>query len=228
METEGRLERWMSLGAVLVIISLAAAFWHDASFPFEGTDAEIREWYADGQEARTYGAFLAGLMGAAGLIVFFGGLYAPVRRAEGGAGHLAALMVAAAAIGVAVLMVSTSLGTSIGMAFAYDDKFEAGGIDPQTVRLFSAMGFGLEAMAAAAFAVALGSVAIVSLRTGSVLARWLAWLTVAVAVLLLLNFPLFSMPYSLFCVWTVVVAGWRLFRRAPVGNMAHGVSPAHA
>lgn len=227
MESSDKLERWLSLGAVLVLVGLAGTFFHDASFPFDGTDDEIREWYADGQELRTYGKFFAGLAGAVGLLAFFGSLHARLRRIEGAPGYLSTLMLVSAGVAAAVSMVATSFGSAIGMAYAYDDKFQAGGIDPQLVRLLSALGFALAAMSAAALAVSLGSLATFALRNGQVMPRWLAWATVAVAVLQLLNFPLFNMPYSVFVLWTLVMAGWRLFRSQEIAPpVPRGASPA--
>lgn len=226
MDAPDKLERWLSLGAILVLVGLVTTMAHDLSFPFDGTDAEIREWYAEGREAVTYGAFLGGLAGGVGLLLFFGGLYASARRAEGGTGYLSALMLASAAGAAAISMLEATLGASVGMAYAYDDEFKAGGVDTQTVRHISALGFGLLAMSAAAMAVALGALATIVLRTRQVLARWLGWATVAVAVLLLLNFPLFNMPQSLFVLWTLVVAAFRLLRPEAVPSMPRAASPA--
>jgi len=228
MDIPDRLERWLSLAAILAVVGLITAFAHDASFPFEGTDAEITDWYAEGREAVTYASFLGGLVAGIGLLLFFGSLYGPVRRAEGGAGFLSALMIASAAVAVAVGMIESTLGASLGMAYAYDNEFKAGGVDPQTVRHIAALGFGLQAMSAAAFAVSLGAVATIALRRGQVLARWLAWATAAVAVLLLLNFPLFNMPYAVFVLWTVVVAAYRLLHRSSVPAMPRAATPAAA
>lgn len=225
MERSDRLERWLPLGALLVVIALAGRFYHDVNFPFEGSDAEILAWYDAGHETEIYGLYFAVMAGGIGTLLFYGGLYGALRRAESGPGIAAALMLAAGAAAAVIAMVAVSVTSSIGMANVYDDEFNAGGIDPQLVRVFSASGFAFLAMQGAAHAVAAGTIAVVALRTGRIFAPWLAWATAAVAVLQLLNFPLFGMPHTLLVVWMLVVAGSTLVRGTSYQPAAHGPSP---
>lgn len=225
MERSDRLERWLPLGALLVLIALAGRFYHDVNFPFEGSDAEILAWYDAGHETEIYGLYFAVMAGGIGTLLFYGGLYGALRRAEGGPGIAAALMLAAGAAAAVIAMVAVSVTSSIGMANVYDDEFNAGGIDPQMVRVFSASGFAFLAMQGAAHAVAAGTIAVVALRTGRIFAPWLAWATAAVAGLQLLNFPLFGMPHTLLVVWMLVVAGSTLVRGTSYQPAAHGPSP---
>ncbi len=207
-----RLERWMSLGALGFAVGMVCAFigW-DTTAQTTNTDAEIEAWYAGDTAWRAYTSFLGATFGGGALLVFFGGLYAALRRAEGGPGYLSLLTMAGAVVFVVFFVLSISLTSAMGMGFEFEENFRAGGVDPQTVRLLGVLGYALLAVAAMGGALAAGAAAIVALRTHEVLPQWLAWPGAAVAVLLLFNFPLFMMPMPIFALWLVVVGGWRLF-----------------
>ncbi len=210
MESDGRLERWMSLGALAFIVSIGCSLWFAASDPHApDSDAEIVSKYADANEASAYAAFLGSLVGGLGLLVFFSGLYPAMRRADP-AGHLSALMLVAAGGAAVLWMLQNGLTTSIAMAYAYEENFRAAGVDPQTVRVLDVAGFALGAAAWAILALALGSLALVSLRSHAVVPAWLAWPAVAVAAVLLLAFPLFVVAPAAFGLWALVTSLWRL------------------
>lgn len=211
LQMASKLERWLALGALVFAAGVVLSFiGMDTKAHANNSDAEIMEWYAGDNAWRAYLAFLGAMAGAGALLAFFAGLYAVIRRGEGGTGYLSLLMMSGAVVFAAFFVIAVTLTSATAVAYDYEDNFRAGGIDPQTVRLLDVIGFSLLSVAAMGGALAAGSAAIVGLRNG-VLPHWLAWSGAAVAVLLLLNFPLFTMPIPIFAVWLVVVGGWRLF-----------------
>lgn len=155
------------------------------------------------------------------LLLFLGGLYAVLRRAEGGSGALA---ISAFGAGVAMSMIWPMgvLVAEIGTGVA-----EAGG-DTITAVEFDAMAPFSLALSAFPRAVLLLATSLVLLGSGLV-GRWICWLGFALALVSLLGtgllidglvpFPILFLGTLLFVVW-VLALSISLFRSAPKAESA--------
>jgi hypothetical protein len=155
------------------------------------------------------------------LLLFLGGLYAVLRRAEGGSGALA---VSAFGAGVAMAMIwpmgllVAEIGTGVAVA----------GGDVVTAVEFDAMAPFSLALSAFPRAVLLFATSLVLLGSGLV-GRWVCWLGFALALVSLLGtgmlvdglvpFPISLLGTMLFVVW-VLALSISLFRSAPKAESA--------
>lgn len=142
------------------------------------------------------------------LILFFGGLYGVLRRAEGDSDSLAAaVMVAGSAIAVITpLAIMLEDHLLLGLAAAH--------ADPVVVRAFDGMGPLSFALSGFPQAVVLGGTAAL-LLSRRLIPAWIGWFGVALAVLGLLGtgtlisvafFPLAALTTLLFRVWLVALS----------------------
>ncbi len=155
------------------------------------------------------------------LLLFLGGLYAVLRRAEGGSGALA---ISAFGAGVAMSMIWPMgiLIAEIGTGVA-----EVGG-DAITAVEFDAMAPFSLALSAFPRAVLLAATSLVLLGSGLV-GRWVCWLGFALAVVSLLGtgllidglvpFPFLLLGTMLFVVW-ILALSIALLRSAPKAEAA--------
>jgi len=207
-----KLERWLSLGAIVWAVGVIMVFIAPGGQDAGKTDEEILNFYADVNATEAYLGVLGITLGGLGLLLFFGALYASLRRAERGSGFLSLLTVAGAVIFVGFFVLQTAFSNLVAISLSYQEEFKAAGVDPQIVRLFGNLAFLSINIAAMGGALAAGCSAIVALRSGQVLNRWFAWSGAAIAALLLVTFPLFGMPVLLFTIWVFLLGLWRLVR----------------
>ncbi len=155
------------------------------------------------------------------LLLFLGGLYAVLRRAEGGSGALA---VSAFGAGVAMSMI-----WPIGVLIAeIGTGAAAAGGDIITAVEFDAMAPFSLALSAFPRAVLLAATSLVLLGSGLV-GRWICWLGFALAVVSLLGtgllidgfvpFPILLLGTLLFAIW-VLALSIALLRSAPKAEAA--------
>lgn len=205
------VDRWMFVGSLGAVIGLATAALYGFSFPYDGTDEEIRAWYAGDRRGVIYGAFLGGIASGVGLFIFFGGLFWSIRLSEGTASPLPTLMLVAAAAAIPLHMASGALRSVVGMTHEYNREFAEGGIDPQLVRVIDSLVFAVQSMSSVLMAIGLLLLAYMALHNRRICQAWLGWLTVGVGVLLFLDSPLFGVPFTVFVAWMVLFASVRLF-----------------
>lgn len=136
------------------------------------------------------------------LLLFFGGLFGILRRAEQGSGSLAAAVFAA---GIAVSIITP-------IAILIEDHvllgLAANGVDPVIVRAFDGIVPVSVALTCFPQAVALGGTAALILST-RLAPRWLGWMGVVTAVLCLAGtvaFPLASLATLLFRLWILALS----------------------
>ncbi len=199
------------LAAALYIASAAifAAFVVSQMPPMDAPASQVAAFYAEQSRGILYR--LVSYMGQAEmplLMLFFGGLYGVLRRAEGGSGSLAAAVFAAGIAGAVILPIIIVVENHVLLGLA------AAGGDPLTVRAFDGMGpvaFGLIGFAQAL--VAGGTAAL--LRSQSSAPRGLTGLTYAVVLVSLVGtgtqvlaglFPIAALATLLFRIWIVVLS----------------------
>jgi hypothetical protein len=96
-------------------------------------------------------------------------------------------------------------------------------LDPDTFRLISTLGWGLWFGGTMVTAITVAAAAILALRTGT-LPKWLAWLSVPVAVIML--FAILWIPFMVFCGWVLVVAVTLLVWKEAPESTAAAAAPA--
>lgn len=181
--------------------------------PQRVTDRELVAWWSDGGN-RTAAVVSMHLFVLAGLcfLVFLTKLRSRLLAAEGGAGELTSLVVAAGGVSVAMLFVAAAARGAIGLAVAspiYGEELP----DPDVLRYVPQLGYaitGTGALLTAALAMAATSWLIV--RT-AVFGRWLAWIGGIAAVSIVVASAALSGVVAIpaVLVWAVAtsVALWR-------------------
>jgi hypothetical protein len=177
-----RLDRWERYGPLSGGVAVALWVLGFIIFSTTGVDgadsaAEVRDSYADDEGA----IFVAGplfILGGAAFVWFLGSLRTRLRAAEGEPAALTAIAYATGIV-TATFLSALPLGDVAG-AVADDDELE-----PAAAQALSELGTG--AFVGAEF-MAIGfllAVALVVLRT-TALPRWLAWVSLVLALLLLI------------------------------------------
>lgn len=204
------VDRWLFVGSLGAVIGVATGALYGFSFPYDGTDDEIRAWYAGDRREIIYGVFLGGIASGVGIFIFFGGLFWSIRLSAGMVSPLPTLMLAAAAAAIPLHMASAALRGVVGMTYEYNREFAAGGIDPQLVRVIDSLVFAVQSTSSVLMSVSVVLLAYMALHSRSICPSWLGWLTAGVGVLLFLDSPLFGVPYTVFVAWMVLFASVRL------------------
>src|SRR5262245_1347539 len=133
-------------------------------------------------------------------LFFLAGLCARLRRAEGGPGGWTAAALASGAAFVALQMAAICAWASISLTIENSDEFV---LDPNTERVIETLGYALFFTGLTLSAVLVAATSALALRTG-VLPRWLGWVGVAVAVVMLVSFLFF--PLFVLLAWVLVVS----------------------
>jgi hypothetical protein len=153
----------------------------ELAYPIPGTDAsasELAAFFVDHRTSFLVSVYLASLAFGGLLIVFGAGLWAILRRAEGGAGVWSAIAFAACvATAVSILVADT-----IFLAITH----RAPALDPASLPLFVDVGFAANLMTAFPNAVYVIAAGIVIVQTG-VMPRWIAHGAFLVAAIHLLS-----------------------------------------
>jgi hypothetical protein len=186
------------------------------NIPLGASDQKLVAWWSDSGNQLTsvismYSFVLAGLC----FLVFLVHLRSRLLAAEGGTGTLTTLVVAAGVVFVAMLFVAASSRGAIGFAMkgpANNESLPG----PDTLRYMPQTGYAaLGAGGLLAAAVAMATMSLLIVRT-AVFGRWLAWLGVAGAlVIVVANVALSGMaviPAVLIWALATSVVLWRAAR----------------
>ena len=145
------------------------------------SDQKLVAWWSDSghQTATVVSMYLFTLAGLC-FLVFLAKLRSRLLTAEGGTGELTSLVVASGAVFVALLCVAAASRGLIGFAIKANDESLPG---PDTLRYMPQTGYAaLGAGGLLAAAVAMATTSLLIVRT-AVFGRWLAWVGVAAAIL---------------------------------------------
>lgn len=188
--------------SVLLFVSVAMV-----DIPEGANDSELVAWWSDTQNqwtviASSYLIVIAGLC----FLVFLVKLRSRLLAAEGGAGELTSLVFISGGVFVALMFTAAASRSVVGFAVRapLDEPLPAA----DTLRyapLSSYHALGVGGMLAAALAMA--TISALILRTG-VFARWLAWLGVVAAAVVIAANALLSGPLAIpaLLLWTLAVS----------------------
>jgi hypothetical protein len=200
-----KLARWAPISGILYVVLWAAVIFLLDSDPGD-SDTDIVSWYADsGNRDRQVIAFF--LVLAAGLLFlwFLSVLRGRLAQAEGTASTRTALAFGAGLVAVTLWTIAMAVWMSISFAVDDSDEFV---VDPNTERLFSNFGYALWFGGTTIALLVVLCVALVGLR-GELIPRWLAWVSVLVAVTMLASFAF--IPFLIWLGWVLVVSFLWLF-----------------
>jgi len=214
---EVRVRRWETLapltGVAAVLLFIAGFIVHDVVGDTPDTNApasEFSRYYQEEDGSIWFGSILISFA-----IVFFfwfvGTLRAALQAAEGTVGRLANTAFAG---GIAVgVLVAAAVGTQVSAAILVGERDAP--IDPESAVTYWFMGDGIFLASFYGAAVLLGATGLVALRSG-VFPRWFGWLTLAVAVVLVIpwiNWAAFIFALPIWIVLTSLLL-WGATRRS--------------
>ena len=177
-----REREWERLGAasgiVFVVLLLIVLLFFPAPPDFDSPSPEIAGYYVDHRDAIQISNLIASV-GFLFLIWFLGTVRSVLRVAEGGTGRLSEVAFGGGLVGVATFF--------LALVMAAAAAFRPEETNPDLIRLLHDVNFGLApALGGLAFAVFFAATALVSLRTGALIAP-LTWLAAVGAFVLALG-----------------------------------------
>jgi len=198
-----------------VLLFLVGAFIHDVIGDTPDGDAPAAEFarYYQEEDGSIWFASICIFIALALFLWFVGTLRATLHEVEGGVGRLATT---AQAGGVATaVLIFAGFGTQVSAAILVSDRDVP--IDPEVAVGFWWVGDGIVVGAFYAAAVLLAASALVFLRSRALVPRWFAWVSLALAILLLLPW-INWFGFLGFAIWTLItsVLLWRSTARQPV------------
>jgi Domain of unknown function (DUF4386) len=181
-----QVERWAPIGGIVFVVLMVIGSIFVGDLPSaDDSDQEIADYLADSDNhtRNIIGAYLW-VVGALFFLWFLTGLRSDLRKAEGGTGVLSNLAFGAGVAFAAVWMVSAAALASVAYAIELGDAPVS---DPDLVRVLAPLG-GLLLLLGGGFAglLVLLAAALAIFRTG-VFPRWLAWLGIVAAIVLLFD-----------------------------------------
>ena len=205
-----RIERWAPIAGIVFVVLMVTGSMLVSNVPSPNAPQhQIASYLTDSaqQMRNIIGAYLW-VVGALTFLVFLMRLRNDLRRAEGGTGYLSNLAFGAGVAFAAVWMVSAAISASV--AYAITSR-GAPVTDADLVRVLPPLGRLLLLLGGgfAGILVLLAASAVI-IRTG-VFARWLAWLGIVAAIVLL--FDVVYRDISPFWVWVFIASIVMLTRR---------------
>jgi hypothetical protein len=210
--------RWAPISGVLYV-----ALWVITIFGFDSdtgdSDADIVSWYADSgnRDKQLIGFFLV-LAASMSFIWFLSVLRGRLAQAEGTAGTKTALAFGAGLVAVTLWTIAMSVWMAISFTVDDTDEFV---VDPNIDRLLGNLGYALWFAGTTIALVVVLCTALVGLK-GDVIPRWLAWVSVLVAITMLASFAF--LPFLIWLGWVLVVSLIWLFAK-PEGDAAAAPTP---
>ena len=207
-----RFERWAPIAGIAFVLLMVGGGFLISDVPESDAAAqEVTSYLADGDNhtRNLIGAYLW-VTGALAFLWFLTRLRGDLRRAEGGTGGLSNLAFGAGVVFAAVWMVAAAAYASVPFAVGVADAPVS---DPDLVRVLPSLG-GFLLLVGGGFAgfLVLMATSAVILRTG-VFPRWLAWLGIGGAIILL--FDLVYLNIFPLWVWVFIASIVMLRRREP-------------
>jgi hypothetical protein len=202
-------------GAAAVILFLVGVFIHDVVGDTPDGNAPAAEFarYYQEEDGSIWFASIFIFIALALFLWFVGELRAALHQLESGVGRLAAT---AQAGGVATaVLIFAGFGTQVSAAILVSDRDVP--IDPEVAVGFWWVGDGIIVGAFYAAAVLVAASALVFLRSRALVPRWFAWVSLALAILLLLPW-INWFGFLGFAIWTLItsVLLWRSTNQQPV------------
>jgi hypothetical protein len=194
------LSRWAPVSGILYVILWVVVIFLLDSDPGD-SDADIVSWYADsGNRDQQVISFF--LVLAAGLLFlwFLSVLRGRLAEAEGTASTKTALAFGAGLVAVTLWTIAAAIWMSISFAVDDADEFV---VDPNMDRLFGNLGYALWFGGTTIALLVVLCTALVGLR-GQLIPRWLAWVSVLVAITMLASFTF--LPFLIWLGWVLVVS----------------------
>lgn len=199
-----RTWRWERLaplsGIAAVLLFIAAFFVHDVIGDTPGSDAPASDYtrYYEEEDGSIWGGSILISFAIVFFFWFVGTLRAALHAAEGGLGRLAAT---AHSGGIATgVLVLASIATQVSAVLLVDARDDP--IAPDTAVAYWFMGDGFFLAAFYAAAVLLAATALILLRSG-MLPRWFGWVTLALALVLLIPFVNWAAFAFVFPIWII-------------------------
>jgi hypothetical protein len=202
--------RWAPVSGILYVI-----LWALVIFAFEDdqgdSDADIVSWYADsGNRDRQLVTYFLVLAASLCFVWFLSNLRGRLALAEGTAGVRTTLAFGAGLVAVTLWTIAAAIWISV--AFAVDDSDEFV-VDPNMERLFGVFGYALWFGGTTIALLVVLCTALVGLR-GQLIPKWLAWVSILVAILMLASFAF--IPFLIWLGWVLVVSlVWLFWKPAP-------------
>jgi hypothetical protein len=205
-----QLERWAPLGGIIFVVLMFTGTFFVADVPdADSSQQKIADYLTDSDNhtRNLIGAYIW-VVGALTFLWFAAHLRSVLRAAEGGTGLLSNIAFGAGVIYSALMMVSAvafaAVAYAVGLRDATVSEVDIVRVLPQFAWMILLLGAGF-----AGIVVILTS-CILSFQTG-VLPRWLAWLGVVMAILLL--FDVLYVNIVPFLVWVLAASIVLLMRR---------------
>ena len=216
------LERWAPLSGIIFVVLMFVGTFFVADVPDpDAAQQQLATYLADSSNhtRNLVGAYIW-VVGALAFLWFVTGLRSVLRRAEAGAGTLSNLVFGAGVIYSALMMASAVAFAAVAYAVGLRGATVS---DPDFVRVLPQMAWMILLLGAGFAGLLLVLTAsILSLQTG-VLPRWLAWLGVVVAIVLL--FDVIYVNIVPLLIWVLAASIVLLMRRQETSTAAAAASP---
>jgi Domain of unknown function (DUF4386) len=210
-------ERWAPLAGIIFVVLMFVGTYFVADVPDpDAAQQQLAGYLADsGNHTRNLIGAYMWVLGALAFLWFATHLRSVLRRAEGGVGTLSNLAFGAGVIYSTLMMASAVAFAAVAYAVAFRDATVS---DPDFVKVLPQMAWMILLLGAGFAGLLLVLTAsIVSLRTG-VLPRWLAWLGIVMAILLL--FDVLYVNIVPLLVWVLAASIVLLMRRGETATAA--------
>ncbi len=201
-----RAARWAPISGIVFVVALILVFVVIGEGPGD-SDQEITSWYADGGNRNsTFAGWVLVLIAALALVWFASVLR--VRVHMRGDSMLPSLGQGGAVAAAALWLGAISAWNAIASSIEDSDEFV---LDPNTSRVLDSLGEILFISAGVMVSLLVFATSVGAFKTGA-LPKWLAWLGIPVAILMLFTF--FFIPFLIFLGWVLVVSFMLIWKPA--------------
>lgn len=208
-------------GVFAVVLFVAGAIVHDVIGDVPDADAPASQFarYYQEEDGSIWWASVLISIGMAFFLWFVCTLRAALHAVEGGVGRLASTAQAGGVATAALIL--AGFGTQVSAAILVADRNPA--LDPEVAVAFWWIGDGMVVGAFCTLAVLLAASGFVFLRTGALAPRWFGWVTLVVALILLVPW-INWLAFFAAGLWTAVTSVL-LWRAANGANAPGPVAP---